>query len=102
MPVIPLNSFAAGRWIAPSGKVTPLKSAVTGDVVAEIGAAGLDFAAMADHARTVGGPALRRLTFHDRAAMLKALAQFLHERLAALYELSYETRTPKPVTQIDH
>ncbi|TWG94606.1 oxepin-CoA hydrolase/3-oxo-5,6-dehydrosuberyl-CoA semialdehyde dehydrogenase [Mesorhizobium sp. J18] len=101
MTVISLNSFAAGRWIAPSGRVTPLKSAVTGEVVAEIGAAGLNFSTMADHARTVGGPALRKMTFHERAAMLKALAQYLNERRDALYELSYETGATKPDSMID-
>ncbi len=95
-----LNSFAAGKWIAPSGRISQLKSAVTGETIAELGAE-LDFAAMVDHARTVGGPALRGLTFHDRARMLKALAQYLHERRDPLYELSYETGATKPDSMID-
>ena len=101
MTILPLNSFASGKWVAPSGKTTILKSAVTGEDFAEIGHSGLDFAAMADFARTVGGPALRKLTFHDRAFILKALAQYLNERRDALYELSYDTGATKPDSMID-
>lgn len=101
MTVLRLNSYAAGRWIAPSGKVTTLNSAVTGEPVAEIGAGGLDFAAMADHARKVGGPALRGLTFHQRAALLKTLAQYLNERREPLYDLSYDTGATKADSMID-
>lgn len=101
MTLFALNSFAAGRWIAPSGQTTLLKSAVTGEDIAEIGADGLDVGAMAEHARTVGGPALRAMTFHERAFALKALAQYLNERREALYELSYETGATKPDSMID-
>lgn len=101
MTVISLNSYATGRWIAPSGKIATLASAVTGDAVAEIGSGGLDFAAMANHARTAGGPALRAMTFHQRAAMLKAIAQYLNERRDPLYELSYETGATKSDSMID-
>lgn len=100
MTVLSLNSFAAGKWVAPAGTITSLKSAIDGRVIAELGAR-LDFAAMIEHARTVGGPALRALTFHERAAKLKALAQYLNERRDALYELSYETGATKPDSMID-
>ncbi|HXV00412.1 MAG TPA: phenylacetic acid degradation bifunctional protein PaaZ [Caulobacteraceae bacterium] len=52
---------------------------------------GPDFAAMARHAREVGGPALRALTFHDRARMLKSLADAIMSGKEDLYELSFET-----------
>ncbi|TKT80198.1 phenylacetic acid degradation bifunctional protein PaaZ [Aquamicrobium sp. LC103] len=101
MTILPLHSYAAGEWIAPQGKLSMLRSAVTGEAVARIGSGGLDFAAMADHARRTGGPALRALTFHQRAAMLKALAQYLNERRDPLYELSYETGATKADSMID-
>lgn len=101
MSVISLNSYSLGRWMPPSGERQGLKSAVSGQVVAEIGSAALDFAGMADYARRVGGPALRKMTFHDRAFALKALAQYLNERREALYELSYETGATKPDSMID-
>ena len=100
MTIIPLNSFAAGNWVAPSGRISQLRSAVTGEPVAEIGAE-LDFAAMTAFAREVGGPALRKLTFHERAHALKALAQYLNDRRDPLYELSYETGATKADSMID-
>ena len=72
-----LKSYAAGRWVEGTGRPTVLANAVTGEPVAEIDSTGLDFAGMLDHARRVGGPALRRLTFHQRALKLKALAAYL-------------------------
>jgi oxepin-CoA hydrolase/3-oxo-5,6-dehydrosuberyl-CoA semialdehyde dehydrogenase len=56
--------------------------------VARVSSAGVDLAGMVEHARTVGGPGLRELTFHQRAAALKRLAAFLRERRDGLYELS--------------
>lgn len=101
MTMMQISSYAAGRWIAPSGRLATLRSAVTGVAIAEIGSGALDFAAMAEHARSVGGPALRAMTFHQRAAMLKALAQYLNDRRDPLYELSYDTGATKSDSMID-
>lgn len=101
MKPIKLQSYAEGHWVQPTGSLTALKSAVTGDVVAEASSAGLDFAAMAAFARKTGGPALRRLTFHDRAKVLKALAEALTARKEELYALSYETGATKADGWID-
>lgn len=86
-----LNCFIAGRWLPRGGALRPLPSAVTGRPVAELGDGPLDTEAALAHARAVGGPAIRRLSFHDRARRLKALALYLRERRAALYPLSHET-----------
>ena len=51
--------------------------------------------AVLDYARRVGGPALRELTFHERARMLKALAEALTERKEEFYALSYATGATK-------
>ena len=72
-----LESYAAGSWYRATDEGTPLLDAATGEEVARISSTGLDLAAMTDHARTVGGPALRALTFHERAALLKAMAKAL-------------------------
>src|SRR5688500_9936896 len=72
----PLNllNYAKDGWVAGSGGLAEVHSAVTGELVAHTGSEGLDFRAMLDHARKVGGPALREMTFHQRAWMLKDLA----------------------------
>ncbi|MBY6082245.1 phenylacetic acid degradation bifunctional protein PaaZ [Ruegeria arenilitoris] len=93
-----ISSFAAGQWVAPGSGARTIASAINGQPFATAGNDTLDVQAMLAHARDVGGPALRRLTFHERAKMLKALAQALSERKQALYDLSFETGA----TQKDH
>jgi oxepin-CoA hydrolase / 3-oxo-5,6-dehydrosuberyl-CoA semialdehyde dehydrogenase len=90
MKPLKLMNFAEGHWVEASGGPEAY-SAVTGEPVASTGSRGLDFGAMAKHARDVGGPALRKLTFHDRARILKALGQAVNERKEELYDLAYET-----------
>jgi oxepin-CoA hydrolase/3-oxo-5,6-dehydrosuberyl-CoA semialdehyde dehydrogenase len=96
-----LRNYAEGHWVAGAGGFAELRSAVTGEVVALTSSQGLDFAAMARFARERGGPALRALTFHDRARMLKALADTLTARKEELYELSYNTGATKADAWID-
>jgi oxepin-CoA hydrolase/3-oxo-5,6-dehydrosuberyl-CoA semialdehyde dehydrogenase len=96
-----LQSYAAGKWVPPSGRISALRSAVTGRVVAELGTDGLDFGAMASHAREVGGHVLRKTTFHERAQLLENLAQYLNERREALYDLSYDTGATKSDSVVD-
>jgi len=86
-----VQSFAAGQWVMPGAGARNIASAITGDVIAQAGNDALDVQAMLGYARDVGGPALRKMTFHDRARMLKAVAMYLMERKQALYELSYDT-----------
>ncbi|MCB1336138.1 MAG: phenylacetic acid degradation bifunctional protein PaaZ [Maritimibacter sp.] len=89
--MLKLASFAAGEWVGPGSGARPIFSAVSGKVIAEAGGTPLDTGKMLDYAKTVGGPALRAMGFHDRAGMLKTLALYLNERREALYELSYDT-----------
>jgi oxepin-CoA hydrolase/3-oxo-5,6-dehydrosuberyl-CoA semialdehyde dehydrogenase len=98
MSIIEVSSFAAGQWIAPGAGARTISSAITGETMATAGNDALDVQAMLDYARTTGGPALRKLTFHDRARMLKALALHLREHRQALYDLSFNTGA----TQTDH
>jgi len=91
MTLMKVHSYAAGDWIAPGSGARPIHSAVSGKVIAESGGAALDFARMLDFAKSKGGPALRAMGFHERAAMLKGLALYLNERRDALYEISYDT-----------
>ena len=86
-----LESYAAGRWYAASAEGDPLLDAATGREVARISSAGLDLGAMAHHARTVGGPAIRELTFHERALLLKELATHLTGLKDEFYALSHRT-----------
>jgi oxepin-CoA hydrolase / 3-oxo-5,6-dehydrosuberyl-CoA semialdehyde dehydrogenase len=86
-----LRSYVGGTWQTPAGEGRPVFDAVTGDEVARISSAGIDMAAALAYGRTVGGPALRELTFHQRAALLKAVGSMLREHRDELYTLSART-----------
>src|SRR5688572_5381885 len=96
-----LKNYALGQWIEGTGTRTDLLHAVTGEKVAEASSAGLDFKAMTDYARTVGGPPLRRMTFHQRALMLKEMAKYLGQRKDTLYALSAATGATKADSWVD-
>src|SRR3990172_8680385 len=86
-PSMRLQSYALGAWVTGTGPGTDLFHAVTGEKVAEASSEGLDFKAMTEYARTVGGPKLRAMTFHQRALMLKAMAKSLRDRRDRLHAL---------------
>ncbi|HEY3711355.1 MAG TPA: phenylacetic acid degradation bifunctional protein PaaZ, partial [Amycolatopsis sp.] len=86
-----LRSYVSGGWHTAPGEGVPLHDAATGEEVARVSSEGVDFAAALGYGRTVGGPALRELTFHQRAALLKALASHLREHREELYALSAKT-----------
>ena len=96
-----LQSYVGGKWCSGDGQGVLMRDASTGEVVAEAGSAGIDFAATLGYARDVGGPALRAMTFHERAAMLKALAKRLTELKEEFYSLSYCTGATKSDSWID-
>jgi oxepin-CoA hydrolase / 3-oxo-5,6-dehydrosuberyl-CoA semialdehyde dehydrogenase len=83
-----LRSYVGGAWIAPAGDGRPVFDAVTGEEVARVSSAGIDMAAALEFGRRTGGPALRALTFHQRAALLKSLGSVLREHRDELYALS--------------
>src|SRR5215469_8634081 len=86
-----LRSYTEGTWRSPSGDGVPMHDAVTGEEVARVSSAGIDMAAALEYGRSTGGPALRDLTFHQRAALLKALGSHLREHKDELYALSTRT-----------
>ena len=91
MSIMRINSFLSGKWVPPGSGSRDICSAITGEKIAVVGNTDLDYISMLDFARKICGPALRKLTFHDRARMLKALALYLNEYKEALYEISFNT-----------
>src|SRR4051812_45791283 len=96
-----LHSLALDRWVEPTGSLADIASAVDGRIVARVSSAGLDFAAMVRHAREIGGPGLRKLSFHQRADRLRALAAYLGERKEPLYKLAGDTGANRRDNAID-
>ncbi len=86
-----LHSYVGGEWTAPADEGRPVLDAVTGEEVARVSSAGIDFGAALGYGRIAGGPALRELTFHQRSALLKSLGQLLREHRQELYALSART-----------
>ena len=96
-----LMNYAVGQWVEGTGKTADLVHAVTGEKIGEASSGGLDFKAMTEYARNVGGPALRALTFHQRAAMLKAVARHLMEQKEKFYALSAMTGATRADSWVD-
>jgi len=96
-----LQSYVQGQWFTAADAGTPLRSAVTGDEVARISSTGVDVAAMLDYARSVGGPVLRELTFHQRAGQLKALGKLLMAGRDEFYALSTATGATAADSAVD-
>ena len=93
-------SYTEGQWHK-EGKETDLISAVTGDPVAQMVQADLDYKAACEYARNVGGPKLREMSIHDRAFKIKFMGQYLMERKKKYYELSTHTGATKKDSWID-
>jgi oxepin-CoA hydrolase/3-oxo-5,6-dehydrosuberyl-CoA semialdehyde dehydrogenase len=96
-----LESYAAGTWFRAQDEGEPLLDATTGEEVARISSKGLDLAGMVAHAHTIGGPAIRALTFHERAALLKSLARHLSADKDELYALSTRTGATRNDSMVD-
>ena len=102
MKTAQLLNYARDEWVpGDSGSLSDIASAIDGSLVAKTGSGGLDFAGMLNHARTVGGPALRKLTFHERARIIKGLGLAILARKEELYELNYQTGATRKDGWID-
>ena len=96
-----LGNFVAGKWINGEGDGQTLFHAVTGAPIYQASSKGIDFAAMLEYGRKKGNPALRKMSFHQRGNMLKALALHLHSQLEKFYKISYQTGATKTDGWID-
>src|SRR5271155_4100199 len=96
-----LPSYVCGKWLSGLEAGVAMRDATTGELIAEVSSLGLDFRAILRHARETGGPALRAMTFHQRAALLRALAKRLTDLKDEFYALSYRTGATKNDSWID-
>lgn len=83
-----LQSYLQDSWVRGTGPATNLLNPATEAVVANTCTRDLDMAAALSHARTVGGPALRAMTFAERGAMLRQLAEAIVSHRKELLTLS--------------
>ena len=101
MPLPQLKNYAEGAWRTAKTEGEPLHNAITGEAIYTASSEGLDFGAMMNYARSVGGPLLRKLTFQERGRMLKALAMYLLEKKEYFYEISALTGATRTDSWVD-
>ena len=99
--MLTIENYITGHWVKGDGEGQLLYNAVTGEPIARATAKGLDFAAILEYARQKGNPALRKMSFHERGLMLRALAIHLREHLDELYRISYQTGATKADSWVD-
>src|SRR5882762_926463 len=96
-----LESYIAGRWTPGEGEELHLLDAATGAPVTTVAGPASSFRDAVEFGRTVGGPALRDLTFHQRALVLKELITQLEASKAEFHDLSFCTGATKSDSWID-
>ena len=96
-----LENYITGKWITGDGEGQALYNAVTGEAITSASTKGLDFKSVVEYGRKIGNPALRKMTFRERGAMLKALALHLREHLEKFYAMSYKTGATKGDSWVD-
>ncbi|HEU4718973.1 MAG TPA: phenylacetic acid degradation bifunctional protein PaaZ, partial [Bacteroidia bacterium] len=96
-----LDNYALGKWTAGEGNGQVLYNAITGDPVATASSKGLDFEAMLKYGRKTGGPLLRKMTFHERGRMLRALALHLLSKKEEFYKISWATGATRSDSWVD-
>ena len=96
-----LDNYISGRWIKGDGEGQILYNAVTGEAIGSATSKGLDFKSILEYGRNTGNPALRKMTFHQRGNMLKALALHLRNHLEKFYNISYQTGATKADSWVD-
>jgi oxepin-CoA hydrolase/3-oxo-5,6-dehydrosuberyl-CoA semialdehyde dehydrogenase len=96
-----LTSFLSGSWQFGRGRARAIQHAITGEALWEVTSEGLDMAQARRYAIEQGGSALSKMTFVERAAMLKAVAKHLLEQKETFYALSAETGATRADSWVD-
>ncbi len=96
-----VENYILGKWMKGEGEGQLLYNAYTGEPIATATTKGIDYAQVVHYARNQGNPALRKMSFHERGLMLRALALHLREHLDKLYRVSYQTGATKADSWVD-
>ncbi|MFV8903663.1 phenylacetic acid degradation bifunctional protein PaaZ [Serratia fonticola] len=96
-----LTSYLSGAWVYGQGQSRQIQHAVTGEPLYQVCSDGLPLAASLSYARKLGGTALAKMTFQQRAQMMKAVAKHLLANKEALYQISYQTGATRNDSWVD-
>ncbi len=99
--MVKLGNYTRGKWTVGEGDGQPLYNAVNGELIAAASTGGIDFSEILEYGRKKGNPSLRKMTFHERGRMLKALANHLVDKKEKFYETSYYTGATRADSWID-
>ncbi len=92
-----LRSYVRGSWHEAKSGFSTLVDPSTEEEIARASSEGIDFGAVLDYARERGGPALRAMTFTQRAQLLKEMSRVLRDHRDELLDLSARnTGTTRP------
>src|SRR5713101_423425 len=83
-----LSNYVNGQWSEGAGPGEPLIDPVTGDELASISSQGVNLEAALAFARTNGGPALRQLSYAQRAELLAKISEALAANRDEYFRLS--------------
>lgn len=95
------KSYVQGQWVDGEGTDSLLFNALTGEQIGAVSSQGLDYEGILNYGRTTGAKTLRKMTFHQRGNMLKALALFLLKNKAKYYQVSALTGATRVDSWID-
>lgn len=101
MSLTKLGNYVAGQWVPATDNGDTLYNAITGEALFAADSKNVDFAQMLEYGRKVGSAALRKLTFHERGRMLKALALYLLDRKETYYKISAFTGATRADSWVD-
>lgn len=85
-----LPNYVCGRWVEGEGEGTALTDPVSGETIATVSSAGIDCGAALAFAREQGGPALRKLTYAERGALLGRIAEVLSANRSDYFQISQQ------------
>ena len=83
-----LANYLEGRWQEGGGAGSPVLDPITGETLATVSAEGLDMKAAYDYARQQAGPALRKSSYAERAAMVGEIAKVLQANRDKYFDIS--------------
>lgn len=101
MSLTKLGNYVAGQWVPATDNGDTLYNAITGEALFTADSKNVDFSEMLEYGRKVGSSALRKLTFHERGRMLKALAMYLLDRKETYYKISAFTGATRADSWVD-
>ena len=83
-----LQNYLGGKWVDGTGDGAALVDPVSGAEIARASSAGADIAGALSFGRTQGSPALQAMTYGERGAMIRSVADALSANRETYYKIA--------------